>query len=313
MKNIKASLYGYIIGDAIGLPLKNKKRNTLLKNPVNDMLPIDKMNNEIGYWSLNSSFVLATIDSIVENDRKINYTDIMRKYIECTTNSKYLSHEKFKKELNKNITYAINRFNNNITPTECGSKKYEDNDNKSLSRMLPIVLYCYYKNVDNEEDIFSLVKKYSSLTHSHQLSIMACFIYVRYLLYILRGKDKTTAYNLIKYTDYNKYFRKEIIQEYSRILNSNIFELNINEIQSKSNVVDTLETTIWIIINTNSYQQAIVGAINLGGDTNTLAGIVGGIAGVLYGYESIPSKWINNIKKKELINSIILNLVMQLY
>ena len=311
MKNLKASLYGYVVGDAVGLPLKNKKRKDLLKKPVNEMLSLDGY-HDIGYWSINSSFVIATLDSIIENEKKINYSDIMRKFIECTSTNKYLSGNKVPKEVDEVITNALNEFKDNKSPTECGSKKYEDNNNKSLSRMLPIVLYCYYRNVE-DDDIYNLVKKFSSLTHAHQLSVMACFIYVRFMLAILKGKDKITAYNVIKCIDYDKYFRKETIREFTRIIDNSIFELKLDDIQSTSNVVDTLETVIWILLNTNSYQQAIVGSINLGGDTNTISGLVGGVAGVIYGVDTIPTKWIDSLKKKDLINNIILNLVMQLY
>ena len=38
MKNVKASIYGYIIGDAMGLPLKNKTRKELLKKPAKGRL-----------------------------------------------------------------------------------------------------------------------------------------------------------------------------------------------------------------------------------------------------------------------------------
>jgi len=311
MKNLKASLYGYIIGDAVGLPLKNKSRKELLKKPINEMLSIDGY-NDIGYWSCNSSFILATLDSIIENEKKINYSDLMRKYLECLNNNKYSSSNKTISDVDEVIINSLNNFKDNKTPLDCGSKKYEDNNNKSLARMLPIVLYCYYKKVE-EDDIYNLVKKYSSLTHAHQLSIMASYIYVRFMLNILKGKNKTTSYNLIKYIDYEKYFRKEIISEFSRLLEDNINELSLKEIQSTDNVVDTLEATIWIILNTNNYQQAIVGAINLGGDTNTIGALVGAVAGIIYGVDDIPHKWIDNIKKKDFINNIILNLVMQLY
>ena len=311
MKNIKASLYGYIVGDTLGLPLKNKSRKDLLKKPINEMLPIKELGDS-GYWSINSSFVLATFDSIIENEKRINYTDIMRRYIECYEGNYYLSNDNIKKDIAPNIISALNRFKENNIPTECGSRKYEDNNNKALARMLPIVMYSYYRNVE-DPDIYNLVKKYSSLTHTHQLSIMASFIYVRFMLNILKGKDKNASYNLIRYTDYSNYFRKEIISEFTRIINKDIRELKLNEIQSTNNVVDTLETTIWIILNTNSYQQAVVGAINLGGDTNTIASLVGGVAGVIYGVDDIPNEWLDKLKRKDLINNIILNLVMQLY
>ena len=68
-----------------------------------------------------------------------------------------------------------------------------------------------------------------------------------------------------------------------------------------------------MVLNTNSYKQAIVGAINLGGDTNTIGALTGSIAGVIYGVDEIPNEWIDDIRSKEIVNNIILNLVMQLY
>ena len=69
MKNVKASIYGYIIGDAMGLPLKNKTRKELLKKPVNQMLENEKLASEKGHWSNNTSLILATIDSIIKNEK----------------------------------------------------------------------------------------------------------------------------------------------------------------------------------------------------------------------------------------------------
>lgn len=312
MKNVKASIYGYIIGDAMGLPLKNKTRKELLKKPVNQMLENEKLASEKGHWSNNTSLILAAFDSIIKNEKKINYSDIMRHYSEIVDNGKYTSTEIPAFGIGKTTLEALNNYHNNINPLECGNKKYEKNDNESLARMLPVVLYCYYKKVE-DNDIYSVVKKYSSLTHAHQLSVMACYIYTRFLLYILKGRSKLDAYKLIKCINYDVYFRKEIISEYSRLLNGDIKELKIEEIQSTNNVVDTLEAVLWVVLNTKSYKQAIVGAINLGGDTNTIGALTGSIAGVIYGVDEIPNEWIDDIRSKEIVNNIILNLVMQLY
>ena len=40
-------------------------------------------------------------------------------------------------------------------------------------------------------------------------------------------------------------------------------------------------------------------AVNLGSDTDTVAAVAGGLAGILYGAESIPEDWLNVLAKKE--------------
>ena len=49
-------------------------------------------------------------------------------------------------------------------------------------------------------------------------------------------------------------------------------------------MVDTLEAALWCLLNTSSYSEAILKAVNLGNDTDTIAAVTGGVAGIFYGY-----------------------------
>ena len=76
-------------------------------------------------------------------------------------------------------------------------------------------------------------------------------------------------------------------------------------------VVDSLRSAVMIMKAANSYEEAVKQAIALGDDTDTTACITGGIAGVKFGYDSIPSRWLNSLRDKykadKLINKLILN------
>lgn len=101
-------------------------------------------------------------------------------------------------------------------------------------------------------------------------------------------------------------FIEEVKLEYSRILFSDISTLNINDINSSGYVVNTLEAVFWIILNCSNYNESIIGAINLGGDTDTIGAITGSIAGILYGYDNISKRWISKLKNKDYIDEIII-------
>ena len=79
---------------------------------------------------------------------------------------------------------------------------------------------------------------------------------------------------------------------------SNISE---DEIYSTGYVVHTLEASLWCILRTNNYKEAVLKAVNLGDDTDTTAAVTGGLAGLIYGYDSIPKEWIDKLNNKELI------------
>ena len=76
-----------------------------------------------------------------------------------------------------------------------------------------------------------------------------------------------------------------------------------DEIKSTGYVVDTLEASIWCILHTDNYKDCVLKAVNLGGDTDTIAAVSGGLAGIIYGYEDIPIKWINDLQRKDIIDS----------
>ncbi|MHB8131917.1 MAG: ADP-ribosylglycohydrolase family protein, partial [Mobilitalea sp.] len=56
--------------------------------------------------------------------------------------------------------------------------------------------------------------------------------------------------------------------------------------------VDTLACTLWCFFNRDSFEDTVVAAVNLGGDADTVGAVVGGLAGVYWGFEAIPKRWI---------------------
>ena len=58
-------------------------------------------------------------------------------------------------------------------------------------------------------------------------------------------------------------------------------------------------------MNNESYRDTVLTAVNLGYDTDTTACIVGGLAGIYYGFEEIPSEWIGEIAELDYIYDII--------
>ena len=76
-----------------------------------------------------------------------------------------------------------------------------------------------------------------------------------------------------------------------------ISSASLDNIRSGGYIVDTLEASIWCLINSKNYKEAVLLAVNLGGDTDTTGAVTGGLAALCYGFESIPENWVNQLAR----------------
>lgn len=97
---------------------------------------------------------------------------------------------------------------------------------------------------------------------------------------------------------------RQPFSHFSRLFSGNIADLPEDEIESGGYVVHTLEAGIWCLLNSSSYEEAVLKAVNLGGDTDTTAIVAGGLAGVHYGYDAIPEEWLRRIARRNDIQKL---------
>ena len=294
-------LMGFVVGDAMGVPLEFKSREELLKKPVTKMIGNGTHNVPEGTWSDDTSMMIATIDSINEKC-DVDLDDIALKFVSWYRHAVYTP-DKEVFDIGNTCRMAIEKYDEQRErPTECGLSDINSNGNGSLMRILPIAYYAVEKRL-KEFEVLDLVSKVSSITHAHEISIMGCYIYTRFVMFLLNGKDKLSAYNMVRCVDYTM-FSEETQKQYDRLINDDISRFDLKDIKSTGYVVDSLEACIWLLLKSENYKEAVIGAINLGGDTDTIGALTGALAGILFGYESIPESWLEKIARREYLMDI---------
>lgn len=296
-KQIYSALFGVAVGDTLGVPVEFSDRDHLRKNPVSDFLGYMCWNQPPGTWSDDSSLTFCLAESLC-NGYDLN--DIAQNFVKWYSNGYWGAHHKVF-DIGGSTKYSIRRLINGESPYYSGNMMESDNGNGSLMRILPILFYLA-KEADLNQ-IYKTIKEVSSITHAHFRSVFACFIYIIYALELIKGYDKNLAYTnmqkiVLGYIK-DKDFNNDEIKLFDRVLKNNIGKYKETEILSSGYVLHSLEASFWCLMNENSYQKTVLKAVNLGGDTDTTAAIVGGLAGLLYGFESIPQKWINQLARKD--------------
>ena len=308
-----STLYGAIVGDALGVPVEFKDRDFLKQNPVSDMIGYGTYNLPKGSWSDDSSMMLCLADSIVKQ-KGLDYYDIMKRFWDWCKHSKYTpDHKTF--DIGSTCHAAILNYHNQKDPLDCGLKGENDNGNGSLMRISPLPLYLYqiYKNKTMELDTaYEIIHNVSSLTHAHPISLIGCDIYCAIMIEIYNRASKADAlrFALPKIGKYVKEHSEfdDALKKYDRIFHQSFKDLPEKEIKSSGYIVDTLEASLWCFLNTDNYEDCVLKAVNLGNDTDTVACVAGSLAGLYYSY--VPTKWESKIRNKKLVDKIINSFAM---
>lgn len=299
---IKSAIFGHAVGDALGVPVEFTSREERKASPVTKMIGYGTFPYPAGTWSDDTSMTLACLDSLAEG---INYEDMMVKFCQWFEHAKYTPSDEVFDIGNATRKSLLLYLLNGVPALECGQKSEWDNGNGSLMRTIPIILYLTYSTESKKtvSEKIEYIENASMLTHGHKRSLIGCGIYAFVLFELLKKQDKTSLFKGIKNAK-DFYKNQPEFEQYCRIFNKDFKTLPEEKIYGDGYVVSCLEAALWCLITTDSYKECVLKAVNLGDDTDTTAAVVGGLAGVLYGYDSIPKTWINTLKRKTYINEL---------
>lgn len=299
MSNLnKDILLGTAIGDALGVPVEFEYRQVLEKNPVVGMREYGTHNQPKGTWSDDSSLALCLAESLCNG---YNLNDIADKFIRwyydgyCTPYGRVF-------DVGITTARAISNLQSGIKPNLAGMDRERDNGNGSLMRILPLVPYIL--NME-EEDRFRIIGEVSSLTHRHPRSILACIALCEFAIQYIDLQAVERAYQAMQQTILQLLKKEMFIEEdipFERLIGLSYEEfkaIELKDIRSTGYVIDTLEASLWCVFNTTNYKDAVLKAVNLGDDTDTVGAITGGLAGIIYGYDTIPSEWLEVLVRKD--------------
>lgn len=305
---IRNTLYGAIVGDALGVPVEFKDREFLKKHPVTDMTGYGTYNLPKGSWSDDSSMTLCLAESIGRL-KGIDYEDVMKNFYAWYKHSNFTPDcQVF--DIGRTCCAAIINSRHGTKAIDCGLKDEQSNGNGALMRISPLPFYLikeFGSNAMDKEEAFEVVHNVSNLTHGHKITLIGCDIYCALMIEILKGTEKDELLQkalpkIGEYVRHNPHYAPALAK-YDRITHMSFAGLSEGKIKSSGYVVDTLEAALWCFLTTDNYHDCVLKAVNLGSDTDTVACVAGSIAGLYYG--ELPADWIEAIRNRKLVDKVI--------
>ena len=288
---MKACILGHAVGDALGVPVEFSRRETLDQDPVTNMRGYGTYGMPAGSWSDDTGMTLCALSSLAEE--AFSWDSVMENF------GKWYFEDHFTPT---GVTFDVGgTCANAITAyfagekdiTRCGRCGERDNGNGALMRIIPFALYA--------PDDLPFIETASALTHAHRRSQIACGIYSLILDALLSDRSKDAVYRGLARAE-SRYAGESDWRFFEPL--ASLDERSRESINSGGYVVSTLEAALWCLLHTDSYRDCVLQAVNLGSDTDTTAAVAGGLAGALYGYDAIPTEWLETLAKRNEIEAL---------
>ena len=300
MSIFKDGLMGLAVGEAFAVQLDNEDMN--LKSPVTEMCSYRAYDVEGGAYSDDTVSILAIMDSF-SHKRIFDMNDVCDRLCDWINENTYSSVGTLF-DISKTLRLSLMDYWNTHDASINGRMEDGKQDASVLTRIYPLAIYAYNKKM-NDDTLLTLVKDFSLISHNNEISFMGAFIYLKYILYLFNGSDKKGALTSLKRYNYKKYFSDVTINKFDRILKDDIKDLKIKDIKDDDGVVSILESTLWVILNTSNFKDALVSSSAIGGANGVRGSATGLLAGIINGKKSIPKNWINDLKRKDYIERIL--------
>ena len=248
------------------------------------------MGVEAGTWSDDGAQALCLLDSLLSCD-VFSLEDFSERLSSWYEKGMWAIENKVF-DVGVQTGQALRAYRLGMPPEKCGFLRPEGKGNGALMRVLPLALW--HRGTDR--DLVQDAHNQCLITHGHPCNQVCCALYCLVARNLLKGTDFPGAMERAIWSVRNIYKEMPV---YERELEWNVRPEDPWEGKGSGYVVDSLRSAFMIMEQAHSYEDAVKRAIMLGDDTDTTAGITGGLGGILYGFHNIPKRWYDMLKGKK--------------
>jgi len=280
----RGALLGLAVGDALGTSLEFAARDNLPHHT--EMTGRGPFHLEPGVWTDDTSMALALADSLIAR-KGLDPVDLMNRFTNWWRFGEYSpTGECF--DIGVTTRAALQRYETTHDPF-AGSTDENSAGNGSLMRLAPVAMHALHE----AEACREMAAQQSRTTHGAPQSVQACIHYADLIRRAILGEPKA---QLLAATDWQGHPAMRSVASGASWRGQ-----KRAAIKSSGYVIHTLEAALWAIDGTDSFEDAVVLAVNLADDADTVGAVTGQLAGALYGADAIPQRWLEPLAWREKI------------
>jgi ADP-ribosyl-[dinitrogen reductase] hydrolase len=267
------ALLGLAVGDALGTTLEFSTRDALPWH--SEITGGGPFALAAGVWTDDTSMALALADSL-ESDPLLDAKDLMDRFVSWYREGRYSPTGRCF-DIGIATRSALGRYQSTGDPI-AGSRDPQSAGNGSLMRLSPVAV----RHHADEAIAMTVARRQSEATHAAEACVEACAWYSRLLVRAINGVPRSELLSPDAW---------EGPVEISATIAGGWRAKPREAIRSSGYVVHTLEAALWCVAQAESFEEAVVIAVNLADDADTVGAVTGQLAGALWGASAIPDRW----------------------
>jgi ADP-ribosyl-[dinitrogen reductase] hydrolase len=281
-EKVYGALLGLAVGDALGAPLEFCGRDE--HPPVRDLIGGGPFDLAPGCWTDDTSMALCLADSLIAR-RGFDEADLLGRFIRWWVDGeKRVTGHCF--DIGIATRHALEHFQQHGAAIGAGGVHMEQQaGNGSLMRLAPVAIF----SGTDADRATTLADQQSRTTHASNECADACRLFATMLVESLSGLSRDEVLRPRDWSGSSKV---------ASIAGGAWRDKSRDQISSSGYVISTLEAALWCVGRTDDFEKALVLAVNLGDDADTIGAVTGQLAGAIYGRQGIPAQWLKDLAWK---------------
>ncbi|MDR7040597.1 ADP-ribosyl-[dinitrogen reductase] hydrolase [Methylobacterium sp. BE186] len=261
------------MGDALGSTLEFVERDT--QPPHSEMMGGGPFDLASGQWTDDTSMTLALANSLI-SCQGFDPHDLATRFVHWWQQGQY-SCTGTCFDIGLTTREALARFISTGEPY-AGSTHPRTAGNGSLMRLAPVALFALH----DADQADQLARDQSRITHAAPQVVDACAYFVQLLREAILGhpgvlRPRTWSGD----------------PAIAAIAAGSWCQKSRDQIRSSGYIIHTLEAALWAVGTTSNFEDALILAVNLGSDADTVGAVTGQLAGAVEGAAAIPERWLH--------------------
>ncbi len=302
------ALIGTFVGDALGMPVEGWSWREIARayGEVREMLPARL---GAGTYTDDTILMVALAESLLANEGRVVPEDLVQRFRQAYDR---------RRGFGAGMHRLMRLWDEGVPWEEAARRLFEGGSygNGAAMRVAPVGVLFHH----DERAVYEAATAQARVTHAHPLGQQGAALQALAVALALRStphtfsRDDFLAELEAMLPASAETFRRALMQIADLFDRWEERDLIVRKLGNRASAHRSVPTAIFAFLTFwNSFEEAVVYAVSLGGDTDTLAAMTGAIAGAFHGVEAIPKRWWDALENEGKGRDHIARLGEQLY